>query len=142
MYVVLANEIADVDLSEFKKVGKFHPEVGAMPTVDVSVGIKGMRTSDLDEIEDCQNSAFVTYETMNNYDHERALLDDPFIPGLLYYRDKRHYAELKYIRSFGLLSLVVYFLVALEDCDFTYEGDYYNGQDAGTLSRYGLIIRN
>lgn len=121
MYVVLTNEIADVDSSEFEKIGRFDPRVVSMPCVDLSVGVKGMRTSLLHGVEDCQNMAFVSFEPDDLVCTEDAYFNDPFKPVLLYRRGSRKYVELRYSHKIGLLSLTVFFLVLVEDCQFGYE---------------------
>lgn len=123
MYFVLANGIADVDLAEFEKFARFNPGTIAMPCVDLSVGIKGMRTSVMDDVEDCQNSIFVVFENLPQDSHEKAMASTPFKPGLIYRRNDQDYVELKYEHPLGIISLIVYFLVPIEECDFGYEED-------------------
>lgn len=123
MYVVLANEVADVDLGEFEKVGICDSKVIAVPNIDVTLGIKGMRTSALDRPEDCQNSMYLMFEApWDGQAAEQHLLEDPFEAGLIYRRkddpQARHYVELKYDTGIGSLRLWAYFLIDADDCTF------------------------
>lgn len=144
MYVVLANEVADVDSAEFEKIGRFSSDVLAMPCIDLSLGLKGMRTSSMDRVEDCQNSIFVTFEPPADDDvYLEAIITDPFEPGILYRRDDQDYVELRYSHDIGLLTLIVYFLVAVEDCEFgIYDGvNYTRAKDLSLLWKMGFIRR-
>lgn len=121
MYIVLANEVADVDLAEFEKIGSCY-QIIAVPNIDVSLGIKGMRSSPLDSIEDCQNTLHLTYEAGDG-DLETELLEDPFTAGIIYRRGGRDYVELKYVYHLGVLTLHSYFLIDVNDCTFAFLED-------------------
>lgn len=118
MYIFLPNEVADVDLAEFEEVGSFGPEVVAVPEVNLSVSIKGIRSTPLDKVEDCQNTFFVTYEP--SHDVETELLEDPFRPGKIYRRAGHDYVELLYKQELGALNVYFYFLVDAGHCTFAY----------------------
>ena len=119
MYIVLANEVANIDLSEFEKVGICGKEVIAVPSIDVSLNLKGMRSSLFDKVEDCQNTLFLSYKApCDESDLETELLEDPFLPGIIYRRAERDYVELMYVQHIGALMLHVYFLIDVDDCTF------------------------
>ena len=144
MIIVLANEIADVDVAEFEKIGSFHEEVFAVPNIDVSLSIKGMRSSPIDSVEDCQNTLFLTYEApCSDPDMEVELLEDPFVPGIIYHRAGRDFVELKYEQRLGALVLYVYFLIDVNDCTFGYqeEDETHVGVDYKFLWKKGLVRR-
>ena len=112
MHFILANEIADVDLAEFEKVGSFHQGVIAVPNIDISLTMKGMPASHIDTIEDCQNTLSLAYEgPWDENDIETKLLEDPFAAGIIYRRAGRDFVELKYEHRLGALTLYAYFLV-------------------------------
>lgn len=123
MHIVLANEIADVDLAEFDKIGSFCDGVVAVPLVDVSLGLKGMPTSLADAVDECQNSIILTYDAPESDEQlDVELSGDPFSPGILYRcrRTTRDYAELLYKTHLGALVVYAYFLVGVENCIFGY----------------------
>ncbi len=125
MYIVLANELADVDLAEFEKVGSFYQGVIAVPNIDICLTLKGMRASDVDTIEDCQNTLSLAYESpWDKNGIETELLEDPFVAGIIYRRDGRDFVELKYEHRLGALTLFAYFLVDANDCSFGYQEEH------------------
>ena len=142
MYIVLANELADVDLAEFEKVGSFHEGVIAVPTINVCLTMKGMPSSHLDNIEDYQNTLCLTFEA-DERDEEDILLEDPFEAGIIYRREGRDFVELKYEHRLGLLTLYAFFLVDVNDCSFGYqeEGEIHTDLDYMFLWKEGLVRR-
>lgn len=145
MYVVLANEIADVDVAEFEKLGSFVPEVIAVPNIDISLSLKGTRATNLDKIEDCQNTLSLSFEApWDDADAEDQLFDDPFTAGVIYRRGERDFVELKYEYSLGVLKLHVYFLVNANECYFGYrdkEDEIHAGISYVDLWKEGFVIR-
>lgn len=142
MYTVLANEIADVDKSEFEKVGSFHKGVIAVPYINVSLSIKGMRATPLDRVEDCQNTLFLTFNApWEERDAEDILLEDPFSAGIIYRRGGSDFVELKYEHRLGILTLFAYFLVDVSDCLFGYQEDHktHTGVDYAFLWKEGFV---
>ncbi len=139
MYIVLINEIADVDQAEFEKVGSCHEGVIAVPDIDISLTIKGMRACTADETEDCQNTMSLVFEAPR--DAEEALLEDPFSAGIIYRRKGRDFVELKYEHRLGILTLFAYFLVDVNDCSFGYidEHETHTDIDYAFLWREGLV---
>jgi hypothetical protein len=140
MYTILPNLMAEVDSVEFEKIGRFADNAIAVPRINVSVAMKGMQSSPLDQIEDCQNTFFVTYEPdYLNLDVE--LEEDPLKPGIIYRRDGKDYTELEYKHRLGSLSVVVYFLVRVEDCIFSYRNssETYAGCSLNLLYTLGFI---
>ena len=144
MYIVLANELADVDLAEFENVGSFRSGVIAVPTIDVCLTIKGMRSSRLDNIEDCQNTLCLTFEAYRDgLEDEDILLEDPFEAGIIYRREGCDFVELKYEHRLGLLTLYAYFLVDVNNCLFGYheKGKTHTGLDYVFLWNEGHVRR-
>lgn len=122
--MILGNAIADVDLDEFEKVGSFHEGVIAVPIIDVSLTVKGMRATRLDGIEDCQNTLSLAFELP--YDDAAAavqLIEDPFAAGIIYRRENRDFVELRYKHQLGALTLYAYFLVDVNDCLFGHQDE-------------------
>ncbi len=149
MYIVLANEIADVDLTEFEKVGSFHEGVIAVPNIDICLTLKGMPTSLSDQVEDCQHSLSLVFEApWDDEESETILLEDSFAAGIIYRRRHgessraiRDFVELRYKHCLGALTLYVYFLVAANDCFFGYqeEGETHIGIDYASLWKQGHV---
>lgn len=121
MYVVLGHEIADVDQSEFDRVGSCNKDVIAIPGIDVTLGMKGMRTGAFDRMDECQNTVHITYSPpYHDEDIDSELHEDPFKPGLIYQQrsDGAEFVELRYDYDLGSLTVNVYFLVSVHDCIF------------------------
>ena len=121
MYTVLAKEVADVDHILFEQVGNFAHNVKAIPVTDQIFAVKGIRSNKNDTELDCQNSFFVTVdaEAVLHLHNDNQWM----VPGALYERDGKRFAELRYEHPLGLINLVVYFLVPIEDCEFYSQGD-------------------
>jgi hypothetical protein len=148
MYVVIGNELADVDSSKFEKIGIFSEGVIAMPYSSRGLSLKGMPSSSHDQLEDCQNTMFLTYEApLYSQDVERLLLEDPFVPGFIYRRkdseDGYHFVELKYEYPLGILTLQSYFLEEVKNCMFGYQEEHetHTDVDYGLLWKEGLVQR-
>jgi hypothetical protein len=121
-FTILAEPVADVDLSFFERIAYFQGDVVASPLTDLRVGIKGMKTSGIDRVEDCQNSVFITFDSpADEFEVDQVLYTDPFIPRSLYSYNDQDYVELEYTYALGNLSLQVYFLITVEDCIFAIE---------------------
>lgn len=144
MIIVLANEIADVDVAEFEKIGMCQPTMIAVPCIDVRLALKGMRATHLDSVEDCQHTMILTFEApWDKGNIEEQLLEDPFLPGIVYRRDARDFVELQYTYSLGALLLHVYFLMNVKDCIFGYQDEHktHKNVDYAFLWKEGLIKR-
>lgn len=123
-FTILTDPVADIDSAYFERTGHFQGDVVASPLTDLRVGIKGMKTSFIDRVEDCQNSVFITFDAPNDdFEVDQVLYNDPFIPRSLYLYDDADFVELEYTYALGNLSLQVYFLIIAEDCVFAIERD-------------------
>lgn len=142
MYTFLPNELADVDLAEFEEVGSFYPTARQDPTViavpehHLALGLKGIRSSGHELVEECQNTFFLTYEPL--HDIEAELIQNPFQPGKIYRRDGRDYVELLYKHGLGALTVYVYFLVDAEHCTFAH---FNEGHELSQI-RYSNLWKN
>lgn len=141
MYVVFTKEVADVDSSEFDKIGHFDRSVVAVPCGNVNLSVKGQRGTELDEIEDCQNSLVISYEATEDLEIE--LRKDPLVPSVLYRRNGQDFAELRYERRLGALVFHVFFLIDVDYCYFGHheDGEIHFAVDLAYLWKEGLIRR-
>ncbi len=124
MYMILARETADVDLSWFEKIGHVQKGVIASTMRDQSIALKGSASSSIDHLVECQNTVFLHFDPTKD---GGAFF--PFEPGWIYrYRGEEKtykgedFIELKYeVMLSGPLSLLSYFLVPVVDCEFSHE---------------------
>jgi len=122
--MLLAREIADVDLSWFEKIGYIQSGVLAAVTQDQVIALKGVASHPIDHLIDCQNTAFL---------HLDGSTGDVFEPGWIYryqgdekaYRGQ-DFVELKCEVPLPPLTLLSYFLVPVVDCEFAI-----NDEDTG-----------
>jgi len=116
MYAIFAKEIADVDKSLFRQAGRFAHNVRAIPITDQVFATKSIRSNEFDSDIECQSSFFVTMDR----DSGQYPMDQWMKPGILYQYDDQYFAELRYDYPLGILNIVVYFLVSVDECEFGY----------------------
>lgn len=123
MYVVLSQEIAEVDQHEFEKVGVFQSDVTVAPCYDSVIAVKGSASSPLADMTERQQSFYLCLDTEKLDYHD--LSSVPKACALYRYRGKdrpnyvgQDFVEFRYEYELGALSIMAYFLVLAQDCEF------------------------